>query len=99
MRTSRPIPATGLATRWAAPATAAATAAPSVPATTAPAVPATLDEALSLGDELLALPDDELEDVDGARMLVGAEAVHRRLVAWLGDLGLRPAAPAPEGEP
>ncbi|MGN6239303.1 MAG: alkaline phosphatase family protein [Cellulosimicrobium cellulans] len=55
------------------------------------------NEAVLLHPAHLALPDDELEDVDGARMLVGAEAVHRRLVAWLGDLGLRPAAPAAEG--
>ncbi|MBE9941327.1 phosphodiesterase, partial [Cellulosimicrobium cellulans] len=39
----------------------------------------------------LAVPDDELEDVDGTPMLVGAEAVHRRLVAWLTDLGVRPS--------
>jgi hypothetical protein len=37
----------------------------------------------------LEVPDDEREDVDGARMLVGAETVHRRLVAWLDGLGLR----------
>lgn len=44
----------------------------------------------------LRLPDDELEEVDGERVLVGAEAVHRRLVAWLEDLGVR--APAPSRE-
>ncbi|MCB7137739.1 phage holin family protein [Cellulosimicrobium marinum] len=40
----------------------------------------------------LAVPDDELEDVDGERLLVGAEAVHRRLVSWLVDLDVRPPA-------
>ncbi|QJW37064.1 phage holin family protein [Cellulosimicrobium protaetiae] len=55
------------------------------------------NEAVLLHPAHLVLPEDELEDVDGVPMLVGAEAVHRRLVAWLGDLGLRPAAPAVDG--
>ncbi|MFI2104742.1 alkaline phosphatase family protein [Isoptericola sp. NPDC019693] len=46
-------------------------------------------EALLLHPADLVVPDDEREDVDGARVLVGAEAVHRRLVAWLAGLGLR----------
>ncbi|MEU2199361.1 phosphodiesterase [Isoptericola sp. NPDC019482] len=49
-------------------------------------------EALLLHPTDLPVPDDEREDVDGARMLVGAEAVHRRLVAWLAGLGLREGA-------
>ncbi|OLT46803.1 alkaline phosphatase family protein [Cellulosimicrobium sp. CUA-896] len=44
----------------------------------------------------LHVPDDELEDVDGEPVLVGAEAVHRRLVAWLEDLGVR-APGLPDG--
>ncbi|MCK9795580.1 alkaline phosphatase family protein [Isoptericola sp. 4D.3] len=46
-------------------------------------------EAFLLHPADLRVPDDEREDVDGARMLVGAETVHRRLVAWLASLGLR----------
>jgi len=46
-------------------------------------------EALLLHPAGLVVPDDEREDVDGARVLVGAETVHRRLVAWLAELGLR----------
>lgn len=62
------------------------------------------NEAVLLHPAHLGLPDDELEDVDGRPMLVGAEAVHRRLVAWLVDLGVRSVAPAPDarrrvGEP
>jgi hypothetical protein len=49
-------------------------------------------EALLLHPADLVVPDDEREDVDGARMLVGAESVHRRLVAWLAALGLREGA-------
>lgn len=49
-------------------------------------------EALLLHPADLVVPDDEREDVDGARVLVGAEAVHRRLVAWLAALGLREAS-------
>ncbi|MFE6235361.1 alkaline phosphatase family protein [Cellulosimicrobium sp. NPDC057862] len=56
------------------------------------------NEAVLLHPAHLGLPDDELEDVDGTPMLVGAEAVHRRLVAWLADLGVRPPVPA-EGAP
>jgi uncharacterized membrane protein YvlD (DUF360 family) len=56
------------------------------------------NEAVLLHPAHLELPDDELEDVDGTPMLVGAEAVHRRLVAWLTDLGVRPPVPA-EGAP
>jgi hypothetical protein len=52
------------------------------------------NEAVLLHPAHLELPDDELEDVDGTPMLVGAEAVHRRLVAWLVDLGVRSVAPA-----
>ncbi|MDF9876809.1 phage holin family protein [Cellulosimicrobium cellulans] len=52
------------------------------------------NEAVLLHPAHLELPDDELEDVDGTPMLVGAEAVHRRLVAWLVDLGVRSATPA-----
>lgn len=37
----------------------------------------------------LDVPDADREDVDGRRMLVGAEAVHARLVGWLSALGLR----------
>ncbi|MGO1584188.1 MAG: hypothetical protein ACTHXO_13320, partial [Actinomycetaceae bacterium] len=48
------------------------------------------NQAVLLHPAHLAVPDDELEDVDGTPMLVGAEAVHRRLVAWLTDLGVRP---------
>lgn len=47
------------------------------------------NEALLVHPAGLAVPDDERADVDGRRMLVGAEAVHRRLVAWLTELGLR----------
>jgi len=47
----------------------------------------------------LAVPGDELEDVDGERVLVGAEAVHRRLVAWLEELGVRPREHAGGGPP
>ncbi|WP_435735629.1 phage holin family protein [Cellulosimicrobium sp. PMB13] len=43
----------------------------------------------------LTVPDHELEDVDGGRVLVGAEAVHRRLVAWLEELGVRERAVRP----
>jgi hypothetical protein len=39
----------------------------------------------------LAVPSSDREDVDGTPMLVGAEAVHARLVAWLTSLGLRRA--------
>ncbi|MFD6175751.1 MULTISPECIES: alkaline phosphatase family protein [unclassified Isoptericola] len=46
-------------------------------------------EALLLYPDDLEVPDDERDDVDGTRMLVGAEAVHRRLVGWLAQLGLR----------
>lgn len=46
-------------------------------------------EAVLLHPADLVVPDDEREAVDDARMLVGAEAVHRRLVAWLAALGLR----------
>jgi hypothetical protein len=47
----------------------------------------------------LRVPDDELEEVDGEPALVGAEAVHRRLVAWLEDLGVRtPATPSRDAE-
>lgn len=35
------------------------------------------------------VPDSLYEDVDGQRMLVGAESVHERLVAWQRELGLR----------
>ena len=49
-------------------------------------------EALLLHPADLVVPDDEREEVDGARVLVGAEAVHRRLVAWLTALGLREGA-------
>ena len=46
----------------------------------------------------LPVPEGELEDVDGEHVLVGAEAVHRRLVAWLEDLGVRaPGARAADG--
>lgn len=55
------------------------------------------NEAVLLHPAHLGLPDDELEDVDGTPMLVGAEAVHRRLVAWLVDLGVRSVAPAADG--
>ncbi|MFD4992681.1 alkaline phosphatase family protein [Cellulosimicrobium cellulans] len=55
------------------------------------------NEAVLLHPARLELPDDELEDVDGTPMLVGAEAVHRRLVAWLVDLGVRSVAPAADG--
>lgn len=55
------------------------------------------NEAVLLHPAHLELPDDELEDVDGTPMLVGAEAVHRRLVAWLVDLGVRSVAPAADG--
>ncbi|MCM3535977.1 alkaline phosphatase family protein [Cellulosimicrobium funkei] len=48
------------------------------------------NQAVLLHPAHLAVPGDELEDVDGTPMLVGAEAVHRRLVAWLTDLGARP---------
>jgi hypothetical protein len=47
------------------------------------------NEALLVHPAMLAVPDEERDDVDGARMLVGAEAVHRRLTAWLAELGLR----------
>ncbi|GMA26432.1 hypothetical protein GCM10025864_41910 [Luteimicrobium album] len=37
--------------------------------------------------------DDALRSgPDGARLLVGADAVHRQLVAWLAALGLGPGA-------
>ncbi|MBD8079239.1 alkaline phosphatase family protein [Cellulosimicrobium arenosum] len=47
------------------------------------------NEAVLVRPAALAVPDGEREDVDGEPMLVGAEAVHRRLVAWLVDLGVR----------
>jgi len=50
------------------------------------------NEALLLHPADLVVPDDEREDVDGARMLVGAESVHRRLAGWLAELGLRGTA-------
>ncbi|MBD5788140.1 alkaline phosphatase family protein [Cellulosimicrobium terreum] len=56
------------------------------------------NEALLVHPAALGIPDDERDDVDGERMLVGAETVHRRLVAWLVELGLRdpvhPSGPA-----
>ena len=53
------------------------------------------NEALLVHPVTLTLPDDERSDVDGTRMLVGAEAVHRRLVAWLTELGLRDESAVP----
>lgn len=56
----------------------------------------------------LALDDDLLRDVGGARMPVGADTVHEQLLRWAAGLGLRGpdaarpragAAPAPEGRP
>ncbi|WP_454044197.1 alkaline phosphatase family protein [Cellulosimicrobium sp. Marseille-Q8652] len=47
----------------------------------------------------LDVPDGDLEDVDGERVLVGAEAVHRRLVAWLEELGVRPRRAAAAERP
>lgn len=56
----------------------------------------------------LALDDDLLEDVGGARMPVGADRVHEQLVRWSAGLGLRGAsaagaragaAPAGEADP
>lgn len=41
----------------------------------------------------LVVPDEDREDVDGERVLVGAEAVHRCLVARLEELGVRPRRP------
>ncbi len=57
------------------------------------------NQALLVHPAHLAVPDDELEDVDGERVLVGAEAVHRRLVAWLEELGARPPARATDDAP
>jgi hypothetical protein len=42
----------------------------------------------------LALDDDLLEDVGGARMPVGADRVHEQLVRWAAGLGLRGASAA-----
>ena len=42
----------------------------------------------------LVLDEARLQDVDGRRMLVGADAVHAQLVTWLDERGLRPAAGA-----
>ncbi|GII99425.1 type I phosphodiesterase/nucleotide pyrophosphatase [Sediminihabitans luteus] len=48
------------------------------------------NEALLVRPVDLEVPAALLEDVDGTPMLVGAEAVHERLVAWSRELGLRP---------
>ena len=37
----------------------------------------------------LRVADGAREDVGGTPMLVGAEAVHRTLVGWLRELGVR----------
>ena len=46
----------------------------------------------------LGVDDARCEDVDGRRMLVGADAVHAQLVAWLGERGLR-GRPVAAGRP
>ncbi|WP_083372421.1 alkaline phosphatase family protein [Paraoerskovia marina] len=48
------------------------------------------NDALLIRPVGLEVPDTLLEAVDGRRMLVGAESVHERLVAWQVELGLRP---------
>lgn len=53
------------------------------------------NEAVLVHPATLAVPDDERGDVDGGRMLVGAEAVHRRLASWLVEIGVRDDARAP----
>jgi len=53
------------------------------------------NEALLVYPVSFTVPDDERQDVDGARMLVGAEAVHHRLVSWLVDLGVRQGETVP----
>ncbi|ROS77168.1 alkaline phosphatase family protein [Cellulomonas sp. PhB143] len=47
-------------------------------------------EALLVRPTGFEVPDGLREEVDGRRMLVGAESVHERLVAWSRELGLRP---------
>jgi hypothetical protein len=57
------------------------------------------NEALLVHSVGLVVPDEERDDVDGRRMLVGAEAVHRRLLAWLAELGVRDDARRGSVEP
>ncbi|MBD7981369.1 alkaline phosphatase family protein [Oerskovia sp. Sa2CUA9] len=47
------------------------------------------NEAILLHPASLRVSDGAREDVAGARMLVGAESVHRELVRWLEELGVR----------
>ncbi|MNW66880.1 hypothetical protein D3C74_453930 [compost metagenome] len=47
------------------------------------------NEAILLHPASLRVSDGAREDVGGTRMLVGAEAVHRELVRWLEELGVR----------
>ncbi|GAA3216187.1 alkaline phosphatase family protein [Oerskovia jenensis] len=47
------------------------------------------NEAMLLYPASLRVTDGAREDVGGVRMLVGAEAVHRELVGWLRELGVR----------
>ncbi|KRD40454.1 hypothetical protein ASE27_06080 [Oerskovia sp. Root918] len=47
------------------------------------------NEAILLHPASLRVFDGAREDVGGTRMLVGAEAVHRELVRWLEELGVR----------
>lgn len=48
------------------------------------------NEAVLLYPAELTLDEDQLETVSGRPMLIGAEAVHRQLLTWMRDLGLRP---------
>ncbi|WP_265523290.1 alkaline phosphatase family protein [Oerskovia flava] len=47
------------------------------------------NEAILVHPARLEVPDGERDDVGARRMLVGAEAVHTRLVAWLEEIGAR----------
>lgn len=52
------------------------------------------NEAVLIHPVAWTIPDDELEDLGDGPVLVGAEAVYRRLVAWLVEAGIRPAGPS-----
>ncbi len=54
------------------------------------------NEAILLYPASFSVSDDERSGDGVDRMLVGAEAVHRRLLAWLVELGIRPPEPAME---
>ncbi len=57
------------------------------------------NEALLVHPAGLVVPGEDRADVDGRRMLVGAEAVHRRLLAWRAELDVRDDARRGSVEP